>query len=52
MGLHFFNPPSVMRLVEVIRGETTSDATAAAAAAFAAGLGKTPVAGVSARASW
>lgn len=44
VGLHFFNPPSVMRLVEVIRGEGTSDATAAAAAAFAAGLGKTPVA--------
>lgn len=44
VGLHFFNPPSVMRLVEVIRGSATSDDTAAAGAAFAAGLGKTPVA--------
>lgn len=44
VGLHFFNPPSVMRLVEVIRGERTSEATAAAAAAFARDLGKTPVA--------
>jgi 3-hydroxyacyl-CoA dehydrogenase len=43
LGLHFFNPASTMRLVEVIRGEDTSDATAAAGAAFVAGLGKTPV---------
>ncbi|MFN8122482.1 MAG: 3-hydroxyacyl-CoA dehydrogenase NAD-binding domain-containing protein [Thermoleophilia bacterium] len=44
VGLHFFNPPSVMRLVEVIRGAETAHDVADRAAAFAAGLGKTPVA--------
>lgn len=44
VGLHFFNPPSVMRLVEVIRGDGTGDDVARRAADFAAGLGKTPVA--------
>mgnify|MGYP001195841336 CR=1 FL=1 len=44
VGLHFFNPPSVMRLVEVIRGESTDQSTARRAADFARGLGKTPVA--------
>ena len=44
LGLHFFNPASTMRLVEVIRGEDTSDATAAAGAAFVEAVGKTPVA--------
>ncbi len=43
LGLHFFNPASVMRLVEVVRGETTSDATAAAGEALATALGKVPV---------
>ena len=43
LGLHFFNPASVMRLVEVIRGEETSDATIGAGEAFARALGKTPV---------
>ena len=32
VGLHFFNPASVMKLVEVIRGTTTSEATMSAAA--------------------
>ncbi len=44
VGLHFFNPVPMMALVEVIRGLQTSDATAAAAAAFAKALGKTPIA--------
>lgn len=44
LGLHFFNPPSVMRLVEVVRGASTSAETAAAGIAFARALGKTPVA--------
>ena len=44
VGLHFFNPASTMRLVEVIRGAGTAPATAERAAAFARGLGKTPVA--------
>ncbi|MGD9573653.1 MAG: 3-hydroxyacyl-CoA dehydrogenase NAD-binding domain-containing protein [Thermoleophilia bacterium] len=44
LGLHFFNPASVMALIEVVRGETTSDATAAAGMALARDLGKVPVA--------
>jgi 3-hydroxyacyl-CoA dehydrogenase len=42
LGLHFFNPASVMRLVEVIRGEDTSQEAVAAGAAFAEAVGKTP----------
>jgi len=44
LGLHFFNPASTMKLVEVIRGDATSDATAAAASDLVRRLGKTPVA--------
>jgi 3-hydroxybutyryl-CoA dehydrogenase len=43
LGLHFFNPPLLMALVEVVRGDTTSDETVAAGVAFARALGKTPV---------
>ena len=43
LGLHFFNPASVMRLVEVVRGQDTSDATLEAGDALAERLGKTPV---------
>jgi 3-hydroxybutyryl-CoA dehydrogenase len=43
VGLHFFNPASVMKLVEVIRGDTTSEETLAEAEAFAKALGKVPV---------
>jgi 3-hydroxybutyryl-CoA dehydrogenase len=43
-GLHFFNPVPVMKLVEVVRGLATSDATIAAVMAFARALGKEPVA--------
>lgn len=43
LGLHFFNPASVMRLVEVVRGATTSQATADAGEALARALGKVPV---------
>jgi 3-hydroxybutyryl-CoA dehydrogenase len=42
-GLHFFNPVPLMKLVEVVRGLTTSDATYAAAFAFAQSLGKEPI---------
>lgn len=42
-GLHFFNPAHIMKLVEVIRGPRTSDATIAQCVDFASGLGKTPV---------
>ena len=43
IGMHFFNPVSMMALVEVIRGLQTSDATHAAVKAMAQRLGKTPV---------
>lgn len=43
-GLHFFNPVPVMKLVEVVRGLATSDATIAAVTAFARAVGKEPVA--------
>ena len=43
VGLHFFSPAQVMRLVEVVRGRRTSDATIATAVTFAKRLGKVPV---------
>jgi len=43
VGLHFFNPVPLMKLVEVIRALTTSDATYAAAMAFAQSVGKEPI---------
>jgi 3-hydroxybutyryl-CoA dehydrogenase len=43
LGLHFFNPVPLMKLVEVVRTITTSDETADAAFAFAKKLGKEPV---------
>jgi 3-hydroxybutyryl-CoA dehydrogenase len=43
VGLHFFNPPALMALVEVIAGRETSPATFDAAAALAASWGKTAV---------
>jgi 3-hydroxybutyryl-CoA dehydrogenase len=42
IGMHFFNPVPVLKLVEVIRGLDTSDETAAAIVALAEDLGKTP----------
>jgi 3-hydroxybutyryl-CoA dehydrogenase len=41
--MHFFNPVPVMKLIEVIRGLQTSDATLATVHALATHLGKTPV---------
>jgi len=43
VGLHFFNPAPVMKLIEVVRGEDTSDATVEEAVALARSLGKEPV---------
>jgi 3-hydroxybutyryl-CoA dehydrogenase len=43
IGMHFFNPVPVLKLVEVVRGLQTSDATVQATIALAEQLGKTPV---------
>ena len=43
VGLHFFNPVPVMRLVEVIRALQTSDEVCASAEAFCHRIGKDPV---------
>ena len=43
VGLHFFSPANIMRLLEVVRGAKTSDATLARAMAFAKAIGKTGV---------
>ena len=44
VGLHFFNPVQLMRLVEVVRTPQTTDEVFAAARAFGETCGKTPVA--------
>lgn len=43
IGMHYFNPVPVMKLVELIRGFLTSDATYAAAKAYVERIGKTPI---------
>lgn len=43
VGMHFMNPVPVMQLVEIIRGQATSDATTQRVVALAKALGKTPV---------
>jgi 3-hydroxybutyryl-CoA dehydrogenase len=43
LGLHFFNPPVLMALVEVVRGDRTSEQTLEAGLNFVRALGKTPV---------
>ena len=42
IGMHFFNPVPVLKLVEIVRGRDTSDETASAIVALAEELGKTP----------
>jgi 3-hydroxyacyl-CoA dehydrogenase / enoyl-CoA hydratase / 3-hydroxybutyryl-CoA epimerase / enoyl-CoA isomerase len=42
-GMHFFNPVDRMKLVEVIRGEKTSDETIVTLVALARRIGKTPI---------
>ena len=44
VGLHFFNPVPAMKLVEVVRTVTTSDATLQTTFEFARALGKEPIA--------
>lgn len=43
IGLHFFNPPPVMELLEVVRGLDTADATVELALSLAKRLGKTSI---------
>ena len=43
VGMHFFNPVALMRLVEIIRGLGTSDETTATAVKLARQMGKEPV---------
>lgn len=42
-GIHFFNPVRKMKLVEIIRGEKTSDETIATAVQYAKSIGKSPI---------
>ena len=42
IGMHFFNPVPVLKLVEIVRGRETSEETASAIVALAEQLGKTP----------
>ncbi len=44
IGMHFMNPVPLMKLVEVIRGQDTSDATTDKVLAWSKALGKVPVA--------
>src|SRR5688572_22206102 len=42
-GMHFFNPPPLMRLVEIVAGESTDELTLAAASAVARAMDREPV---------
>lgn len=42
-GLHFFNPPTVMKLVEIVRGKGSRSAVIEMLGRFVASIGKTPV---------
>lgn len=43
LGMHFFNPVPLMKLLEVVQGLSTSDETVAAARAFGERVGKDPI---------
>ncbi len=43
VGMHFFNPPHLMKLIEIVRGERTSDATVDIVREVAEKMGKTPI---------
>jgi 3-hydroxybutyryl-CoA dehydrogenase len=43
VGMHFFNPPHAMKLIEIVRGERTSDDTVAAVREVAEKMGKQPI---------
>ncbi|HEX2062041.1 MAG TPA: 3-hydroxyacyl-CoA dehydrogenase family protein [Thermoanaerobaculia bacterium] len=42
-GMHFFNPPHLMKLIELVRGDRTSDATMGQLRQVAVTMGKTPI---------
>ncbi len=42
-GMHFFNPPALMKLVEIVAAESTSEETVAVASDVAERMGRTPV---------
>jgi 3-hydroxybutyryl-CoA dehydrogenase len=42
-GMHFFNPPALMRLVEVVAGDRTSERTLAIASEVARAMGREPI---------
>ena len=42
-GMHFFNPPALMKLVEVVAGESTAEPALAATVEVAERMGRTPV---------
>ncbi|MGH7459150.1 MAG: 3-hydroxyacyl-CoA dehydrogenase family protein [Longimicrobiaceae bacterium] len=43
VGLHFFNPVHLMKLLEIVRGRETSDQTVQTSVTFARGIGKEPI---------
>jgi len=43
VGMHFFNPPALMRLVEIVAAERSSAAALAAATEVALAMGRTPI---------
>ncbi len=43
IGMHFFNPPHLMKLIEIVRGERTSDDTVEQVREIAEKMGKTPI---------
>jgi 3-hydroxybutyryl-CoA dehydrogenase len=43
VGMHFFNPPHVMKLIEIVCGDRTSDATIDQVREVAQKMGKTPI---------
>ncbi len=43
VGMHFFNPPQLMKLVEVVRGSATSDETVRTTLELAKSFGKEPI---------
>jgi 3-hydroxybutyryl-CoA dehydrogenase len=43
IGMHFFNPPQAMKLIEIVRGERTSEDTVAQVIEVAETMGKTPI---------